>query len=474
VYQLVLPAAGDHDAVLSDGGAGGQAGAAAEALGRPAFTTQAQVLESLQSWGLPVERHWRVCRGLGELLGFTVEWADRRHALPFETDGVVVKVNDLALRRRLGATAKFPRWAMAFKFPAEQATTRLVRIDLNVGRTGAVTPVAVLEPVVLGGSTIGLATLHNEQEIARKDIRAGDMVLVEKGGDVIPKIVKPILGRRPTGDAAPGPFVMPATCPACGSALHRPEGEVVWRCENTSCPARLRRTVQHFASRRAMDIEGLGESLVEQLVSTGLVRSVADLYRLTAGDVARLERMGPKSAAKLLAQIERSKRNELWRLVFALGIRHVGERSAQALARALGEMGAIMEAPAEDLQRIEDIGPVVAASVRSFFDEARNRELVGRLGEAGLEMGHPVTREPTGPQPLAGLTFVLTGTLPSMTRDEARASIERAGGKVTSSVSRSTSYVVAGDEAGSKLERARALGISVLDEGELQRLIIGT
>jgi DNA ligase (NAD+) len=457
VYQLVLPAGGAE--------AGEEA---------PAFGTHAEVLNELRTWGLPVEPHWRRCRGIDEVVAVTREWAEGRHQLPFETDGVVVKVNELALRRRLGSTAKFPRWAIAFKFPAQQATTRLLRIELNVGRTGAVTPVAVLEPVTLAGSTIGLATLHNEQEIARKDIRPGDMVLVEKGGDVIPKIVKPLTSRRASGAAAPAPFVMPAACPACGSALSRPEGEVVWRCENASCPARLRRSLQHFASRRAMNIEGLGEALIDQLVSTGLVANVADLYRLTADQVAGLERMGRKSAAKLIEQIERSKRHELWRLVFAVGIRHVGERGAQALARALGEMRAIAEASAEDLQRIEDIGPVVATSVRAFFDEARNRELVGRLEEAGLDMGRPVPRAAEGPRPLDGLTFVLTGTLPSMTRDEARAAIEGAGGKVTGSVSRHTSYVVAGEEAGSKLEKARALGIPVLGEAELQRLIIGT
>jgi DNA ligase (NAD+) len=457
VYQLVIPT-----------------GAPDPGVEPPAFGTHAEVLDALRAWGLPVERHWRRCHGIDEVVAFTGEWAGGRLALPFETDGVVVKVNSLELRRRLGATSKFPRWALAFKFPAQQATTTLLRIDLNVGRTGAVTPVAVLEPVTLAGSTIGLATLHNEQEIARKDIRPGDTVLVEKGGDVIPKIVKPILGRRPGGADTPAPFVMPQECPACGSHLTRAEDEVVWRCENTSCPARLRRSLQHFASRRAMNIEGLGEALVDQLVSTGLVANVADIYRLTAEQVAGLERMGPKSAANLLAQIARSKTLELWRLVFALGIRHVGERNAQALARALGEMRAIAAASAEDLQRIEDIGPVVAASVRAFFDEARNRELVGRLEEAGLDMGRPVTREAEGPRSLEGLTFVLTGTLPSMTRDEARAAIERAGGKVTGSVSRHTSYVVAGEEAGSKLEKARALGVPVLDESELQRLIIGT
>lgn len=431
------------------------------------------VLAQLRDWGLPVEPHFRRCLGIDDVLAYCREWADARQGLPFDTDGVVVKLDGVAERAVLGATSKFPRWAMAFKFPAEQATTKLLRIDLQVGRTGAVTPVAVLEPVFLAGSTISMATLHNEQEITRKDLRVGDVVLIEKGGDVIPKVVKAVDSLRPAGEDAPVPFVMPTRCPSCGSQLVRPEGEVVWRCENSSCPSKIRRALQHFASRRAMDIEGLGEALVDQLVARRLVRDFADLYALDLDTVAALDRMGRKSAANLLAQIANSRERELWRLVFGLGIRHVGERGAQALARAFGRMDVLMDATFEALQQVPDVGPVVAASVRSFLDEAHNRALVGRLRDAGVGMGGEA--EPTLPaaQPLQGLTFVLTGTLDRVTREEAQAAIERLGGKVTSSVSRRTSFLVVGRDAGSKLDKARSLGVATLDEDALARLIIG-
>ena len=453
-----------------------------------AGATQAGALAALRACGLPVEPHWRRCAGVDEVLAFCREWQDARHALDFETDGVVIKVDDLALRARLGATAKFPRWALAFKFPAQQATTRLVRIDLQVGRTGAVTPVAVLEPVLLAGSTISMATLHNEQEIARKDIRAGDMVLIEKGGDVIPKVVKPLTSLRPTGADAPIPFVMPGTCPVCGSGLQKPEGEVVWRCENPSCPARLRRSIQHFASRRAMNIEGLGEAIVDQLIERGLVRDFADLYHLGGAELselvvvpreARSERARPRKLGKvgtnLAAEIVASKQAELWRLVHGLGIRHVGERGAQALAAALGSLGRFLAATVDELQAVPDVGPVVAASVRAFFDEPRNRRLIERLQAAGVgrAAAPPRTAAPGGgPQPLAGQTFVLTGTLASMTREEAQGAIERLGGKVASSVSRKTSHVVVGADPGSKADKARELGIPALDEPAFRRLII--
>jgi DNA ligase (NAD+) len=450
--------------------------------------TQADALVVLCEFGLPVEPHWRRCAGVDQVQAFCREWQDARHALDFDTDGVVIKVDDLSLRARLGATAKFPRWALAFKFPAQQATTRLVRIDLQVGRTGAVTPVAVLEPVLLAGSTISMATLHNEQEIARKDIRAGDMVLVEKGGDVIPKVVKPLTSLRPTGPDAPVPFVMPAGCPVCGSDLQKPAEEVVWRCENPSCPARLRRSLQHFASRRAMNIEGLGEAIVDQLIDQGLVHDFADLYHLTGEQLselvvtpreARSERARPRKLGKvgtnLAAELEASKRAELWRLVHGLGIRHVGERGAQALAEALGSLDALLAASVEELQAVPDVGPVVAASVRAFFDEPRNRRLIGRLQAAGVGTvaSEPKAERPgAGPKRLAGQTFVLTGTLASMTREQAQDAIERLGGKVASSVSRKTTYVVVGTDPGSKAEKAQALGIPTLDEPALQRLII--
>ncbi len=430
--------------------------------------TQAGTLAALRGWGLPVESHGRRCRGIDQVLAYCREWADRRHRLDFDTDGVVVKLDEATQRARLGATSKFPRWALAFKFPAQQATTRLLRIELQVGRTGAVTPVAVVEPVQLAGSTVQYATLHNDQEIARKDLRPGDLVLMEKGGDVIPKVVKPILTQRPAGTA---PFEMPRECPVCGQPLDRPEGEVVWRCDNPSCPARLRRSLQHYASRRAMDIEGLGESLVDQLVATGLVGDVADLYALRHDQVAALERMGSKSAANLLAQIDASRHRELWRLVFAIGIRHVGERGAQALARAFGTIDALMAAGEDALVSVEDVGPVVAASIRHFFAQPRNRQLVERLRAAGVHLGTDAAAAVAADGPLTGRTFVLTGTLTRMTRDEAQRLIEARGGRVSSAVSRKTSFVVAGAEAGSKLAKATALGVPVLDEAALVAML---
>jgi DNA ligase (NAD+) len=432
--------------------------------------THTDTMRRLAGLGLPVEAHWRRCEGIDEVVAYCREWDERRQALGFDTDGVVVKVDDLALRPRLGTTNKFPRWAMAYKFPAQQATTRLKEIAVNVGRTGAVTPYAVLEPVFLSGSTIQMATLHNEQEIARRDIRPGDLVIIEKGGDVIPKVVGPVVAERPVGT---GPWEMPRACPACGSGLVRPDDEVVWRCPNTSCPARLRRSLLHFASRRALNIEGLGEALVDQLAERGLVRDVADLYALDAETVGALERMGPKSAQKLLAQIERSKQAEFWRVLFGLGIRHVGERGAQALASAFASMDALAAAPAAAMQNARDIGPVVAAAVREYFDEPHNLALLGRLRAAGLRL-ESAGEGTLADQTLAGATFVLTGTLAGMTRDEAAAAIAARGGRVSGSVSRKTAYVVAGAEPGGKLDKARALGVTVLDEEAFARLIMGS
>jgi DNA ligase (NAD+) len=438
-----------------------------------------ETLELMRKWRLPVEPHWQRCRGIVELLAFCHEWQDRRQSLEFDTDGVVIKVDDLALRERLGATSKFPRWAIAFKFPAQQATTVLKKIEVNVGRTGAVTPYAVLEPVRLGGSTISLATLHNAQEVARRDFRDGDTVIIEKGGDVIPKVIKPILSKRPEGSV---PWRMPETCPFCGSQLQKPEEEAIWRCPNTSCPAKIRRGMEHFASRRAMNIEGLGESLVDQLVTTGMVADYVDLYRLDRDTLANLtsvteregrelkRRLGEKSADKLLAQIERSKSSEFWRVIYAVGIRHVGERGAQALARAFGSLDALLNASVEAIETVPDVGPVVARSVRSFLDEPRNRSLLERLRAAGVEMTSEATA-PLGAQRLAGQTFVLTGTLTSMSRDAAAAAIERLGGKVSGSVSRKTTYLVVGDEAGSKLDKARELGVRTLTEEAFRAII---
>ena len=450
--------------------------------------THAELMEALAAWGLPVEKHWARCKGMAAVKAFCASWADTRQQLPFDIDGIVIKVDRREERQRLGFTSKFPRWAVAYKFPAQQATTTLLRIDVQVGRTGAVTPLAVLEPVFLAGSTIQYATLHNEEEIRRKDIRPGDEVLLEKGGDVIPKIVKPILARRPEGLP---PFEMPTRCPECGSVLERPEDEVVWRCPNPSCPARLRRSLEHFAGRRAMGIDGLGEALVDKLVGLGLVADFADLYHLTVDTLADLRfeaqprksqadgaaarvltprRFGEKSATTLVNQIDASRRNEVWRLIFGLGIRHVGERGAQALADAFGTMDAIAAAGVEQLQAVPDIGPVVAASIRRFFDAPQTRHLLQRLAAAGLNMGSPVP-EGRGPKPLEGRTIVLTGGLSTMTRDEATERLTALGAKVSGSVSRKTALVIAGADAGSKLDKARELGVPVGDEETLGALL---
>jgi DNA ligase (NAD+) len=441
------------------------------------------MLDAMRGWGLPVEPHWRRCEGVEALVAFCNEWAEKRRTLSFDTDGVVIKVDDIALRVKLGATAKFPRWATAFKFPAQQAHTTLLRIAVNVGRTGAVTPYALLEPVFLAGSTISMATLHNAEDVARKDLRDGDTVVIEKGGDVIPKVVAPILNLRPA-DASP--WVMPTVCPVCGSALHRDEEEVVWRCENTSCPARLRRSLEHFASRSAMNIEGLGESLVDQLLEQRLVKDFADLYHLTAGQLEELvvtprdpksERATPRKLGKVgrnvFAQIDASRKNDLSRLVYALGIRHVGEKAASTLARYFRTMDRLMAATIEQLQETPEIGPVLAESVRGFADEPRNQALVTKLKHAGVNMDSHApepTPEPVGK--LAGKTVVLTGTLHTMSREEATAALERLGARVSGSVSKKTSFVVVGEEAGSKLEKAQKLGIETLDEDGFRALIM--
>jgi DNA ligase (NAD+) len=446
------------------------------------FTTHAEMLTMMRDWGLPVERHWRRCESVGAVAEFCREWADKRQSLDFDTDGVVVKVDELALRARLGTTAKFPRWATAFKFPAQQKHTKLLRIGVNVGRTGAVTPYAELEPVFLAGTTVAMATLHNAEDVARKDLREGDTVVVEKGGDVIPKVVAPVLSLRPAGAV---PWVMPTACPECGSVLRRDEDEVVWRCENTSCPARLRRSLEHYASRSAMNIEGLGASLVDQLIVQGLVHDFSDLYHLTPDQLEQLvvapreprsDRAIPRKLGKVgrnvWEQIERSKLNDLSRLIYALGIRHVGEKAATTLARYLRTMETVFGAPLERLQAVPDVGPVVAASIRLFADEPRNRELIARLAAAGVNMGTalPAPAEQSGP--LSGKVFVITGTLATMTREQATETLERLGARVAGAVSKKTNYLVAGDDAGSKLEKAGQLGVEVLDEEAFRALIM--
>jgi DNA ligase (NAD+) len=427
------------------------------------------LLATLAAWGLPVEPHWQRCDGIDAVWACCQHWAEARKTLGFDTDGVVVKLNDLGDRERLGSTSKFPRWAIAFKFPAERVTTLLREIRVNVGRTGAATPYAVLDPVLVSGSTVSMATLHNAEDIERKDIREGDTVVVEKAGDVIPRVVGPVL--REGVERHPR-WVMPTACPVCASPLHRDEGEVVWRCENVSCPARLRRSLEHFAGRWAMNIEGLGEALVDQLVTAGLVKDAADLYALTGPELEGLERMGKKSAANLLAEIERSKQNEVWRLVYGLGIRHIGERAAQVLARHFGSIDAIATRSVEALQQVPEIGPVLAAAIVEWFSDEANRALVAKLAAAGVRTTGPITADAPVHGPLSGKTFVLTGTLAAMSRDEATARIEALGGRVSGSVSKKTSYVVVGAEAGSKLEKAQRLGVPVLEEAAFLALIM--
>jgi DNA ligase (NAD+) len=446
------------------------------------LTSHAAMLEQLGRWGLPVEAHWRRCAGIDAVLDFCRGWADQRRDLGFDTDGVVIKVDATEKRRRLGTTSKFPRWAVAFKFPAEQKTTLLKQIAVNVGRTGAVTPFAVLDPVFVGGTTVSMATLHNADDIARKDIRERDWVIVEKAGDVIPRVVAPVIARRPADSQ---PWQMPSACPQCGSLLHREQEEAVWRCENVSCPARLQRGLEHFASRGAMNIEGLGESLVAQLIASGLVHDYADVYHLTADQLAGLtstsdregkaieRRFGAKNAAKVVEQINRSKTNDFWRVIYALGIRHIGERGAQVLARAFSSMEALETASLEALQATSEIGPVLAASARSWLDEPRNRELVSRLRAAGVRMEVPESERIHAalPGPLTGQTYVITGTLSSMTREQAAAALEHLGAKVAGSVSKKTTAVIVGEEAGSKADKAAALGIPTLDEAAFQALL---
>ncbi len=440
-------------------------------------------LDLLKRWSLPVEPHWAHCRNVTKVLDFCSKWEARRSSLGFDIDGVVVKVSGRSQRQRLGATAKFPRWAIAFKFRAEQVTTRLREIAVNVGRTGAVTPYAVLDPVRLAGSTISMATLHNAEEVARKDIRAGDIVLLEKGGDVIPKIVKPIKSRREKGTRGPQVFVMPTECPGCGVALVRPEGEVVWRCPNPACPAQVRRSVTHFASRRAMNIEGLGEKVVDALVSQGVVKNVGDLYGLDMSTLPSVQlgcsskgnpiRIGKIRSKKILAEIERSKMNELWRLLFALGIRHVGEGAARSLAQTFGSLGELTNASPEELETVPDIGPVVAASVRDYFRQPETLDLLNAFRSAGVDPNEELETSQSNSESLmfSEQSFVLTGTLASLTRSEARRAIVDRGGRVSSSVSKKTSYVVIGNNAGTKADRAKELGVEVLSEETFLQLL---
>jgi DNA ligase (NAD+) len=430
--------------------------------------THAGVLDALEAMGLPVNGDRRIARGASELAAFYEDVARRRGDLPFDIDGVVYKVNALDLQRRLGFVTREPRWAVAHKFPAEETTTEVLGIEVQVGRTGAITPVARLAPVFVGGVTVTNATLHNEDEVRRKDVRVGDTVVVRRAGDVIPEVVRVVHERRPAHTTV---FAIPAECPECGSAVIRLVDEAVARCTGgLVCPAQRKQSLLHFASRRAMDIEGLGEKLVDQLVDAGLVRTPADLYALGTGKLAALERMAEKSAGNVVAAIAKSKSTTLARFVFALGIRHVGEATAKELARHFGSLDQLMAADPDTLTRVRDVGPVLAESIARFFAEPHNRQVIDALRAAGVQWTEGAPGAATA-GPLDGVTFVLTGTLPTMSRDEAKALIEAAGGKAAGSVSAKTRYVVAGADAGSKLERARALGIEVIDEDGLRALL---
>jgi DNA ligase (NAD+) len=430
------------------------------------LTGQWQTLERLRSWGLRTNPTSRLCHGLDEVLAYCVEWQDKRDTLEYDIDGVVVKVDSFALQQELGFTSKFPRWAIAFKYPARQASTVVREIGVYVGRTGKLTPVALLEPVLLAGTTVGRASLFNEDEVARKDVRVGDTVLIEKGGDVIPKVVQVVEPKRPAGTV---PWAPPTVCPVCGTPVIKPEGEVDRRCPNLACPAQVAERLKHFARREAMDIEGLGDVLVRQLVEKGLVKDFADLYSLKEEDLVGLERMAEKSARNLLAGIEASKGRELRRLLIGLAIRFVGDRAAALLARHFGSLERLGAASIEDIDALYEIGPTVAQSVVDWFADEGNQRLVRRLREAGVRTEEEAYAERS--DAFAGMQFVLTGGLETMTREEAKAAIETRGGRVTSSVSKKTTYVVAGKDPGSKLDRAKELGVKDLDEEGFRRLL---
>ncbi len=434
--------------------------------GRPAMESHWESLEELARMGFKVNHYRKLCAGVEDVLAFCAEWEARREQLPYEIDGVVVKVDSVGQQRALGFTAKAPRWAIAYKYPARQAVTTVEGIEVQVGRTGALTPVAHLKPVEVSGVTVSRATLHNEDEIERLGLEIGDDVVIERSGDVIPKVV-----RVHSQGSYRKKFQMPAQCPVCGGMIVREEGEAASRCINTNCSARLKESILHFASRGVMNIDGLGDALVDQLVDRGVVGSVAGIYNLSAERLESLERMGKKSAANVIRNIEASKKNPLPRVLTALGIRFVGERTAVFLAEAFGGMDAIASASLDELQRAEEVGPKVAESVFQFFREPRNRELVERLRAAGLQFTYE-SRRPKG-GPLQGLTLVLTGTLPTLSREDATRLIEAAGGKVSASVSRKTSYVVAGEDAGSKLAKAQQLRVPVIDESRLLEMIRG-
>jgi DNA ligase (NAD+) len=438
--------------------------------GGPQWSTHFQMLQQLKAWGFPVAEQTSCVQGAQGLVAFHQRMAAERDALPYDIDGVVYKVNDLALQARLGFVTREPRWAVAHKYPAQEEMTTVLAIDVQVGRTGKLTPVAKLAPVFVGGVTVTNATLHNELEARRKDVRVGDTVIVRRAGDVIPEVVSVVLDRRPPDALA---FTMMSHCPVCGSLAEREEGEADHRCTGgLFCSAQRKQAIWHFAHRRAMDVDGLGDKLVDQLVDSGQVKTLADLYHLKSDSLANMDRMAEKSAVNLLDALEKSKQTTLGRFLFSLGIRHVGEATAKELARHFGQLDAVMAASEDALLQVADVGPVVAHSIRTFFDQPHNREVVQALRDAGITWAEGDALAPTE-MPLAGITVVLTGTLQSMGRDEAKEKLEALGAKVAGSVSKKTHYVVAGAEAGSKLDKAQQLGVPVLDDAGLAVLLSG-
>jgi len=439
-------------------------------LGVAPFQRHYDLLQALKAWGFPVAAQTQCVRGSAGLIDFHAQIAQVRDKLPYDIDGVVYKVNDLGLQEKLGFVTREPRWAVAHKYPAQEELTTVQAIDVQVGRTGKLTPVAKLAPVFVGGVTVTNATLHNEDEARRKDVRVGDTVIVRRAGDVIPEVVSVVLAKRPLGSQI---FTMPHVCPVCGSAALRDEDEADYRCSGgLFCGAQRKQAFLHFAQRRAVEVDGLGEKLIDQLVDAGVVSTLPDLYKLGLSALVQLDRMAEKSALNILAALEASKSTTLPRFIYGLGIRHVGEATAKEFARHFGNLDAFMNAPLDQLLEVSDVGPIVAQSVLAFFAQSHHQEIVAQLRACGVrwEEGAPAERVP---KPLSGQTIVLTGTLPTLSRDEAKAMLEEAGAKVAGSVSQKTSYVVAGAEAGSKLEKALALGVPVLDEAGLLSLLKG-
>jgi DNA ligase (NAD+) len=438
--------------------------------------THSALLDALTSFGLPVSPDRVVTQGAEGLVAFHRQMGEKRDSFPFDIDGVVYKVNSRALQQKLGFVSREPRWAVAHKYPAQEQMTVVRGIDIQVGRTGKLTPVAKLEPVFVGGTTVSNATLHNEDETRRKDVRIGDTVVVRRAGDVIPEVVSVVLDKRGADVGEPFDLYqrLGGKCPVCGSAIARAEGEADWRCSGgLFCPAQRKQAILHYAGRRAMDVEGLGDKLVDQLIEAQLVRTLPDVYKLGLANLCALDRMGEKSAQNLLAGLNKSKHTTLARFLFSLGIRQIGETTAKDLAKHFGALDRIMDASVEQLLEVNDVGPIVAQSIRTFFEQPHNREVVEQLRAAGITWDEHDGEADLSPKPLAGKTFVLTGTLPVLTRDEAKEMIEAAGGKVAGSVSKKTTYVVAGAEAGSKLDKARELGIEILDEAGLRALLPG-